>query len=174
MTTHGGTSGANGQFIQTATAVPSLTFPQPFARASVIGVYSMAPQYGNPIVMNSGGSVYTELYETSTSTFDMYAYDLAGGGGAGYTAVKGLQNTSIGAILETFNGPSSSCVFNGVTLSGTVGSGGSTMLGLAAAVGGSVRCAAMNYSEVIVFASMLPLADQSLLTTDQKGYWGTP
>jgi hypothetical protein len=76
MTTHGGTNGANGQYMETAEQAPSLTFPQPFTRSSVIGVYSMTPQSGNPIVMNSGVNQYVELYQTSTSTLDMYGFPL--------------------------------------------------------------------------------------------------
>nr|WP_234480968.1 arabinofuranosidase catalytic domain-containing protein [Paraburkholderia aspalathi] len=171
MTTNGGASGANGQFMQTATQAPSLTFAQPFTRSSVIGVSSMTPQYGNPIVMDSGIDQYAELYESSASTLDMYPYDITGDGGSGFT---GLANGYIGVVLETFSQSTSACTFNGVSQTESVCAGGSTMLCLSAAVGSGERCAAMNYSDMIVFGQTLAATDQTLLMASQRAYCGTP
>lgn len=174
--TNGGTNGANGSFIQTVTPAPALSFPQPFARSAVLAFPSgLTPSNGNPVVLNSGNSSYIELYQTSTSTLSTYAYDSAGNiGGTGFTSVSGIAAGTTGVLLETMNQANSSAVFNGIRLTGAVGAGASEIMSLGANVNGSARCTNGLYGEVIVFAQVLPAGDQSLLTMDQKTYWGTP
>jgi Concanavalin A-like lectin/glucanases superfamily/Alpha-L-arabinofuranosidase B, catalytic len=174
--TNGGTSGANGSFLQTIVPAPALSFPQPFSRSSVLAFpWGLTPSNGNPIVLNSGNSAYSELYQTSASTLSCYAYDSSGNsGGTGYTSVTGIGAGTTGALLETFNQASSSAVFNGNVASGTVGSGAAEIMSVGANVNGSARCTHGLYGEVIEFANPLPAGDQQALVVDQCQYWQTP
>ncbi len=176
--TNGGTNGANGSFIQTASPapVPALSFPQPFARSSVLAFpWGLTPSNGNPIVLNSGNSAYIELYQTSTSTLCTYAYDSSGNsGGTGFTSVTGITTGTTGALLETINQANSSAIFNGAQMSGAVGAGASEIMSLGANVNGSARCTHSLYGEAIQFPQALASADQVALLTNQSRYWGTP
>ncbi|MBB5409201.1 hypothetical protein HDG34_003142 [Paraburkholderia sp. HC6.4b] len=176
VVTNGGSSGSNGQTMVTGTVnapVASLTFAQPFSRASVFGLPGgLSPQYGNPVLLSSHSDNPTELYTTGTSQFDMYAYDPTGGGGNGFTAVTGAVTGSTGVLLETFNQASSSGVYNGTTKTGTVGANGSDSLQIGGL--GTVRNIAAAYGEILIFPQTLSSADQNTLNVSQRAYWGTP
>ncbi|WP_277183512.1 arabinofuranosidase catalytic domain-containing protein [Caballeronia sp. BR00000012568055] len=176
--TNGGaanTPGKDGSFIQSNTPAPALSYTQPFARSSVLAFpWGLSPQNGNPIVLNCHTLAYPELYQTSANTLDMWVYNVTGGGGAGFTAVSGINAGTTGVLLETFNLAGSSAVFNGAVRAGGVGDGASNMMSVGANVNGSARCTRALYGEAISFAQALPFTDAQALAINQCGYWQTP
>lgn len=153
---------ANGFYLQAA----GFTAPQPWTRSSVVEFLDVANGTNRVLIDNQDTSIAGSLYTPNTSNIYMYR-------GQNMSIYGSLAEDLKATIVERSNGATSKGVINGSATVGDPGTNGYSGLTVGCKRDISLY-ASGRIGEVILFAAALSDSEITVLTQNQKTFWGTP